>query len=99
MAIAIPVFTTQLEKSREAVDASNIRAAYAEAMTEYLTNGNVTTEKATTADAKQKVDGWQNKAIDWSTLGGEPTAKTSGKYTVKITAPTTAGADPTVSVS
>lgn len=29
-AIAIPVFTTQLEKSREATDASNIRAAYAE---------------------------------------------------------------------
>ena len=29
-AIAIPVFTSQLEKSREATDASNIRAAYAE---------------------------------------------------------------------
>ena len=37
VAIAIPVFTTQLEKSRDAVTISNIRAAYAEAMTMYLT--------------------------------------------------------------
>ena len=31
VAIAIPVFTTQLEKSREATDMANFRAAYAEA--------------------------------------------------------------------
>ena len=30
VAVAIPVFTAQLEKSREATDLSNIRAAYAE---------------------------------------------------------------------
>ena len=29
VAISIPIFTTQLEKSREATDAANIRAAYA----------------------------------------------------------------------
>lgn len=33
VAIAIPVFTNQLEKSREAVDMANLRAAYAEVMT------------------------------------------------------------------
>ena len=38
VAIAIPVFTTQLEKSRDSVCMSNIRAAYAEASTTYLTN-------------------------------------------------------------
>ncbi len=38
VAIAIPVFTTQLEKSREAVDLSNVRAAYAEVMSAALTN-------------------------------------------------------------
>ena len=32
VAIAIPVFTNQLEKSREATDAANIRSAYAEVM-------------------------------------------------------------------
>ena len=35
VAIAIPVFTTQLEKSREAVDAANIRAEYAELIKKY----------------------------------------------------------------
>ena len=101
VAIAIPVFTTQLEKSREAVDASNIRAAYAEAMSDYLTNGGVTVSK-TTAGSKQKVLGCDNGAIDWSgmTLSGAPTAKTDGTaYTVTVTAPTTAGNAPTVSVS
>ena len=29
IAIAIPVFSTQMEKSREAVDLANIRSAYA----------------------------------------------------------------------
>lgn len=33
VAIAIPVFSTQLEKAREATDLANIRSAYAEMMT------------------------------------------------------------------
>ena len=33
VAIVIPVFTSQIEKSREATDAANIRNAYAELMT------------------------------------------------------------------
>ena len=36
VAIAIPVFTSQLEKAREATDAANIRAAYAQASIEAL---------------------------------------------------------------
>lgn len=36
-AIAIPVFTSQLEKSREAVDISNIRSYYAEITTALIT--------------------------------------------------------------
>ena len=34
VAIAIPIFNTQLEKSRQATDLANLRAAYAEAMTD-----------------------------------------------------------------
>ena len=50
VAIAIPVFTNQLEKSREATDVANIRSAYAEVMACAMTN-------ATEADAaKNKVD-------------------------------------------
>ena len=37
VAIAIPVFTSQLEKSRIAVDEANCRSAYGEAMATYLT--------------------------------------------------------------
>ena len=37
VAIAIPIFTAQLEKAREAVDLSNIRAAYAECSADVLT--------------------------------------------------------------
>ena len=37
VAIAIPVFNGQLEKSRDAVSVSNIRAAYAESQTAVLT--------------------------------------------------------------
>ena len=45
VAISIPIFTSQLEKSRDAVSIANIRAAYAESQTAYLTGesgGNAT---------------------------------------------------------
>ena len=57
-AIAIPVFTTQLERSREATDKSNIRAAYAEAVADYLASGATKATKATVANIKQTVKGW-----------------------------------------
>lgn len=38
VAISIPIFTSQLEKSREAVDIANIRAAYAEVAAQALTD-------------------------------------------------------------
>ena len=41
VAIAIPVFTAQLEKSRDSVSISNMRAAYAEAQATLLTNTNI----------------------------------------------------------
>ena len=50
VAIAIPVFTTQLEKSREATDLSNIRNIYAEAALVVL-NGDVGSgEKSSVTD-------------------------------------------------
>ena len=41
-AIAIPVFTGQLEKSREATDLANVRAAYAQVMVDALDDGATT---------------------------------------------------------
>ena len=51
VAISIPIFTSQLEKSRDAVSISNIRAAYAEAQTSWLTGSNG--ENATIDKAKK----------------------------------------------
>ena len=56
VAIAIPVFTAQLEKSREATDIANVRSAYAEVVTGYLTGETTST---VTVEAKQTVPGWQ----------------------------------------
>ncbi|MBR3234723.1 MAG: hypothetical protein IKG11_03810, partial [Atopobiaceae bacterium] len=96
------VFTTQLEKSREAVDVSSIRGAYAEAMTEYMTNNQEKVEKTTTG-AKQKLPEWQTTAIDWSFLGTgatAPTAKTDGTgYTVTVEPTSSTNATPKITVS
>ena len=59
VAISIPIFTSQLEKSRDAVSIANIRAAYAEAATANLTgasNGtNVEYTAATTGKTANTV--------------------------------------------
>ncbi len=39
IAIAIPMFSASLERAREVTDLANIRAAYAQAMVDYLANG------------------------------------------------------------
>ena len=49
VAIAIPTFTGQLEKSRQATDLANVRAAYAEAVVNQL-NGEA--PEATTASTR-----------------------------------------------
>lgn len=62
VAISIPIFTSQLEKAREAADAANIRAQYGEVMSEALTSeenvkGN---ELYGTVKLQQKKNGWNN---------------------------------------
>ena len=56
VAIAIPVFTTQLEKAREATDISNIRSLYAEVVAAGLADP----ANTHTGSVKmvQQVDGW-----------------------------------------
>ena len=64
VAISIPIFTSQLEKSREAVDAANIRAAYAEVMSDVLTGNTTEAETGKQVDQKQIKANWQT-TIDW----------------------------------
>lgn len=62
VAIAIPVFTSQLEKSREAVDAANIRATYAEMMSSVVT-GDYKTTDTYEVELQQKQDEWQTAEL------------------------------------
>ena len=77
VAISIPIFTSQLEKSRDAVSISNIRAAYAEVQTAYLTSssgGNATYTPAgtgTSATVKVAVTIKSQKADNWNGLDAE----------------------------
>lgn len=71
VAISIPVFASQTEKSREATDLSNVRAAYAEVMAEAITE-NMEYQKKT-VPLKQKQDDWQS--ADSVTIGGITHAK------------------------
>lgn len=63
VAISIPVFTTQLEKAREATDASNIRSQYAKVMAAIVSGEEVPTD---TVALGQTRDGWQKEDIGTS---------------------------------
>ena len=77
VAIAIPVFTSQLEKSREAVDLSNIRSYYAEIVPAILTGD---------LDASSDTITVQGKTV--TTTG----AKSNNAYTAfTVTVPLTTG--------
>lgn len=65
IAIAIPVFASQLEKSREAADLANVRSAYAQVSAEALLGDPTAT---VTVDLKQKQADWQS--LDPVSIGG-----------------------------
>ena len=83
IAIAIPTFTTQLEKAREAADIANIRSAYSEAMVKYL-NGDAT--PVTTPDMTQTTAGWDH--VTWPEYLGKaadaPKPTKGDKVTVTV---------------
>lgn len=57
VAISIPVFSSQLEKSREATDLANVRAAYAQIMAEAI--GTENNPEPIPVKLKQKQKDWQ----------------------------------------
>ena len=111
VAIAIPIFTAQLEKAREATDAANIRSAYAEVMAEALTQSKPA-DVTRTVTLKQQQDGWQvdtdNTTLAGSglivgtghvdpTVDGTPSA--NGKCTITWKAPTGSDKQGTVTIA
>ena len=83
VAISIPIFTNQLEKSREATDASNIRAAYAEVMVKLVEDPTAAVTHDP-VDLKQSVDGWQNAANETSLKELEHTAADASDVAVTV---------------
>ena len=73
ISVAVPVPSSQLERSREAVDLANVRSAYAQVSTEALL-GN--TGVTVTVKLKQKQAGWQS--ADPVNIGGIVHSKSNG---------------------
>lgn len=67
VAISIPIFTSQLEKAREATDIANIRAAYADACVDSLTTKD---GGATTAVSEKMVSTGKMDKIENTVVGG-----------------------------
>ena len=99
VAISIPIFTAQLEKAREATDAANIRAAYAEVSANAITADTTTTVAPEKVAAKQTQAKWQSQGdAEKIDIGGQlveakvngaewtisATKGTDGTYTVTI---------------
>ena len=81
VAIAIPVFTNQLEKAREATDAANIRSAYAEVMTDTGRTTDTTGTKNDNGVTKKVTD---NGEATWS-KDVAPVQKQKGWQNTSIT--------------
>ena len=73
VAIAIPVFTSQLEKSRDSVSISNIRAAYAEAASSYLTANGAAVAKVGNVTVNAKSGDTQSVQVENVVLKGQAT--------------------------
>ena len=86
VAISIPIFTSQLEKSREAVDLANIRSAYAEVMTSAMTGDTTTGVTESSGTYSQDVILTQKKA-GWT--GDNANAEIGGVNVPAISANTT----------
>ena len=98
VAISIPIFTSQLEKAREATDAANIRSAYAEVQVAALQSDDKNYKKE--VPLKQQEATWQDKTIkDIGGIDVSDLAVDKGKTVVVQYTPGTAGAEGTTSIT
>lgn len=96
VAIAIPVFTTQLEKSRQSTDAANIRSAYAKASAAVLSGDGNTGYYASTP--LKSADGNFGKIDATTEIGGIKLNTLSG-FTSSNTAYVAVDKDGNVSIT
>jgi prepilin-type N-terminal cleavage/methylation domain-containing protein len=82
IAIAIPVFTAQLEKARDATTLANLRSAYAEASAKYLTDNTNPVDITNVAIESTDADYGAADKLPFKLPNSLPNA---GKYTAKFT--------------
>ena len=79
VAISIPIFTTQLNKAKWAVDEANARSIYAQLAADYLTDTKPTLDGATSGTEVTIVGGTTTITVDGQAY------KFQGKGTITIT--------------
>ena len=87
VAISIPIFTAQLEKSRDATDAANVRAAIAQATADYLSSDSSTpsTSYIYKIDGKGTDAKWSQSNAATMEIGGATVTAIAGAKQVNIT--------------
>lgn len=100
VAISIPIFSSQLEKSREAVDEANLRSAYAELSAAAITGDELNTKTegkiqinhaaANANEYTATVTATQTKGDSWTSgsnpsIGGVTVPPTADKWTITVT--------------
>ena len=91
VAISIPIFTSQLEKAREATDLANLRAAYAEGSAALL-DGDYETDSASwgtyTAGTTTELTGWYDigtgKITQTKVAAGKGTKATTNNTDITV---------------
>lgn len=85
VAISIPIFSSQLEKSRDAVDAANVRSAYAEASAAYLTETDGTAASYIyNVEGKSTDDKWSQTNATTMEIAGVNVTMVKGTKAVKV---------------
>lgn len=92
VAVAIPVFSGQLEKSRESVDAANIRSSYAELMAAVISDDKSSPLwKADSSSWKTEPIELRQQKSGWNTASIEEALKTFATVAGTITVPQAGG--------
>ena len=83
VAIAIPVFSAQLERSKQAVDLTTMRSAYAAALTEWMTSGSSTEtvyyyNGSSVQDAKTGITGYGQSSTNAKNFAVDVPFKATG---------------------
>ena len=103
VAIAIPIFTSQLEKAREATDAANARSAYAEVMALAISGESVAADKNMGAYTIKATTGTEGSFVYTATIPCKQMQdgwqNTSINNIAGQTPPTGVGASKTITVT